>query len=773
MDDKQILINRWLADDLKAQEGDVIELAYFVPGPMRKLERRRSSFLVRGIVAMDERALDAELMPEFPGLANIENCRDWEPGVPIELDKIREKDEDYWAKYRGTPKAFITLEAGQNMWANRYGNLTAVRYPLDKASSERISQAVLSGVIPASIGLYFQPVGSRNRAAGDQATDFGQLFLGLSMFLIAAALVLMGLVFVFGVESRTEQIGMLRAVGFGAKQITGVLFAEGAILVLLGAAMGTVVGLVYTRVLIYGLGTVWRTAVSGSRISFHFEPTTLLVGGAGAFAASLFAIWLSLRRQLRRPAKELLAGSLQWQFFKGQRFSKGRVGLGLAVVAAVAAGIILAVAGAGESRAAAAAFFGAGTLLLVAGLGLTDAFLKIMRSAWTRPLRSLAGLGLRNSTRRSGRSLAVVGLLACGIFLVISVGANRHDPLAGADRRDSPTGGFAFFGESAIGVLHDLNSRTGRKSVGLDDPGLDDVGIVQLRVADGDDASCLNLNRAQRPRLLGVAPEQLRSRGAFRFVETIGNVPAEDGWTLLNRGGDDGVYAVADYATIVWSLGSSVGDELEYIDEKGGRFRLKLVGMLSDSILQGSLLIAEDDFVERFPSEEGYRMFLIDAPGAEGETAIKQLSAGLRDFGLEVTPAAERLARFKAVENTYLSIFQMLGGLGLILGSVGLGLVVLRNVLDRRGELAMLRAVGFARRSLQRMVFYEHWGLLLCGLVCGCAAALPALRTSPAQVPYLSLAIMIVTVLINGIFWIWLAAAFALGGEMLDALRNE
>jgi len=778
MGDDEILINQWLADDLGAKEGDSVELSYFVVGPMKKLEQRKSSFRIRAILAMAGAAIDPQLMPEFPGLADVKNCRDWDPGVPIELEKIREKDEDYWAKYRGTPKAFVTLKAGQRIWANRYGNLTAVRYPLDKASSENISQAVLAEVAPASIGLYFQPVRARSVSAGEQASDFGQLFVGFSMFLIAAALVLMGLVFVFGVESRAEQIGMLLAVGLDAKWVRGVLFVEGGILAVLGAVIGTAAGLGYTRAMIYGLGTVWRVAVGGSRISFHFEPGTLFIGGAGAFAASLFAIWVSLRKQLRRPARELLAGNLQWQFLTGRRMSKGKVGFSVAVAAAVAAGIILVVMGAGESKAAAGAFFGAGALLLVAGLGLTDALLKIAAGAWTRPIGSLAGLGLRNSTRRSGRSLAVVGLLACGTFLVIAVGANRHDPMAEAARRDSGTGGFALFGESAIGILHDLNSEAGLESAGVDEVERADVGIVQLRVADGDDASCLNLNRAQRPRLLGVSPEQLRSRRAFAFAKTIGDVPAEDGWALLDRGGSDNVVpAIGDYATIVWSLGAEVGDELEYTDEKGRGFRLKLVGMLKDSILQGSLLISEDDFIERFPSEEGYRMFLIDAAEGQAETVMKGLSLGLRDFGLEVTPAVERLARFKAVENTYLSIFQMLGGLGLVLGSVGLGLVVLRNVLDRRGELAMLRAVGFAKRSLQRMVFYEHWGLLLCGLLCGSVAALlavaPALGTSASEVPYFSLVMTIAAVAGNGIVWIWLAGAFALGTEMLDALRDE
>jgi len=117
--DDEILINAWLADDLQASVGDVIQLAYFVFGDMRKLEEREGSFRVHAILPMEGAAADPELMPAFPGLSNIENCRDWKPGIPIALDKIRKKDEEYWDRYRGTPKAFITLEAGQRRRADR------------------------------------------------------------------------------------------------------------------------------------------------------------------------------------------------------------------------------------------------------------------------------------------------------------------------------------------------------------------------------------------------------------------------------------------------------------------------------------------------------------------------------------------------------------------------------------------------------------------------------------------------------------------------------
>jgi ABC-type antimicrobial peptide transport system permease subunit len=277
---------------------------------------------------------------------------------------------------------------------------------------------------------------------------------------------------------------------------------------------------------------------------------------------------------------------------------------------------------------------------------------------------------------------------------------------------------------------------------------------------------------------LGVRPDRLQTRGSFTFAKVLEDADRQEAWSLLNRDlGDDVVPAVGDYATVIWALGKSVGDELEYSDEKGKSFRLRLVGMLKNSILQGSLLIAEDEFVERFPSEDGYRMLLIDSTEQKTDEVTDELSYGLRDFGLALTPTAQRLADFSAVENTYLSIFQLLGGLGLVLGSVGLGLVVLRNVLDRRGELAMLWAVGFDKAALRKMVFHEHSGLMLFGLVCGVVAALvavgPALKSPGAQVGYLSLVLTVAAIGISGMIWIWMAAAFALSGQMLEALRNE
>jgi putative ABC transport system permease protein len=771
----EIIINQWLAGDLGAQVGDSVDLAYFVIGPERRLNEERGRFRVVKIVPLEGAAADPTLMPEFPGLADVNNCRDWKPGIPVNLNKIRPKDEQYWNEHRGTPKAFITLAAGQSRWQNQYGNLTAIRYPWRDGLDQQIAQYLRSHIDPAKVGLFFQAVRESGVRAGQGGTDFGQLFLGLSMFLIGSAVILTGLLFVFGVESRSSQIGMLLAIGWPARRVKKLLLAEGGLIALLGTAIGVIMGLFYAWLMLYGLATFWSGAIASAAIQFHVTGLTLLLGGVGGLGVALFGIWVTLRKHVTLPPRQLMAGIVEGH---AASHSRGRLGMTLSVVAFAGATILLVVVRGGDSQATAGAFFGAGALLLIGTLSLSYVLLCIAAGGVSKPLVSLQGLGFRNAARRRGRSLGIIGLLACGVFMVVAVGANRRDPLRQSQSRDSGTGGFALYGESSLGILHDLSTDAGRKELGLTDPELAGLQAVRFRVHEGDDASCLNLNRAQRPRLLGVQPESLRSREAFRFTGRVPDAGDMKGWDLLQMNlGDGAIPAIGDYPTIFWALGKKLGEEVEFVDEMGRPFRVRIVGMLDSSILQGSLVIAEKEFTRRFPSVDGYRVLLVDAPSDKMEAVSQKLSFGLTDLGLVLTPTQERLAAFGAVEDTYLSIFTALGGLGLVLGSIGLGLVVLRNMLERRGELAMLRAVGFERARIRRMVFYEHWGLMLAGLVCGVVAAvvavIPALQSPAGQVPYISLAVTVVMIALSGALWVWLAGTLALRGRLLDALRQE
>jgi ABC-type antimicrobial peptide transport system permease subunit len=237
------------------------------------------------------------------------------------------------------------------------------------------------------------------------------------------------------------------------------------------------------------------------------------------------------------------------------------------------------------------------------------------------------------------------------------------------------------------------------------------------------------------------------------------------------------VPAVGDANSIQWALGKKVGDVLDYADEHGRTFQIRLVGGLANSVLQGNLLIDESAFRERFPSRRGYNYFLISAPSNAVSRVTQALAGALEDQGLELVSAAERLNAFNAVQNTYLGAFQLLGALGLLLGSAGLAIVLLRNLLERRGELAVLTAVGFSRPRLLQLVLSEHAVLLAAGLglgvLCAAVAVFPAWILSGTQPPAISLALTMTAVMLNGLAWTVVAARLALRGRLLEALRNE
>ena len=111
-------------------------------------------------------------------------------------------------------------------------------------------------------------------------------------------------------------------------------------------------------------------------------------------------------------------------------------------------------------------------------------------------------------------------------------------------------------------------------------------------------------------------------------------------------------------------------------------------------------------------------------PAANSFAAIREmLEDRLSDYGFSAEPTLDRLASLMAVQNTYLATFQSLGGIGLLLGTLGLATVQLRSVLERRGELALLRATGYRRRRLAWMVTLENAILLAGGLAIGLLAA--------------------------------------------------
>src|SRR5437899_6585861 len=188
--------------------------------------------------------------------------------------------------------------------------------------------------------FFFSSRRRHTRCLSDWSSDVcsSDLFLGFSFFLIVAALLLMALLFQFGIEQRATEVGTLLALGFTPKLVRRLLLLEGGMLALAGGLIGVVGGIGYARAMLLGLSSIWRGAVQTSALQYHVEPQTLAFGAVAAVLVAWLTVWLALRKQARQPARELLAeGTLETLQAPSSRLQKGTRARLVAVVTGLGA----------------------------------------------------------------------------------------------------------------------------------------------------------------------------------------------------------------------------------------------------------------------------------------------------------------------------------------------------------------------------------------------------------------------------------------------------
>jgi len=219
----EIIINAWLAGDIQAETGDTLRLTWYNPGNGRRLVERSKEFIIGGILDNESNLKDPSLMPDFPGISASTTCSGWDAGVPVLLDKIREKDEDYWNKFRGTPKAFISYNTGTKLWGNNFGSATAIRFP-EAMTPDQITEALAGSIDPSITGFTVIDIRNDSRNAADGGVDFSTLFLALSIFIILSCLILLSLAISMFFDSRKDQVKTYFALGFKNSFIKELLF---------------------------------------------------------------------------------------------------------------------------------------------------------------------------------------------------------------------------------------------------------------------------------------------------------------------------------------------------------------------------------------------------------------------------------------------------------------------------------------------------------------------------------------------------------------------
>ena len=750
--------------------------------------------MVAGILAADDDVtVDQSLTPYVKGVTDVESFSDVDQPFEMDMNRLTDRDDLYWEEHRATPKAFVSLKAAEVLWESRYGTFTSIRLapsaggasPTEKQLSDLVSRLqfeVPRRIDTAAMGFSFRPVRQQGLDAAVGANDFSQLFIGFSFFLIVSAIILAALMFRLGLQQRLRQFGLLNAVGWPEQMVRRLFVTEGSLIALFGVIGGVAGAVAFGHLMLRALKTLWIGAVGTTHLELDIQPTKLCI----AAMSILFVVVIVLRRSLQSfqqlEVREQLSGTFESatasQSLSG--FRKGFAPICLIAACLLPILVMQKVVPDGEAFGgmtwAMVCFFLAGFCCLCGGLSLLSSRLRKRSSSdLVKSGRlTLGSLAIANAARNPSRSRMSTALIAFATFVIVAVGAGRRNPLTEVPDRDSGNGGYSLVAESSQAILFDLNNDEGRTRLNISGDDLpNETTVYPFSVRPGSDASCVNLYQTRVPRILGASPEFIE-RGGFRFADTGGENP----WQLLTAATElvDGVPVIpviGDNNTLTYSLKKSIGSRIAVPDDQAPQFYLEVVGKLDGSVFQGVLITSDENLKRAAPETTGANYFLVECDASKREEVSDVLETSLSSYGMDVESVNDRIAGFLAVQNTYLSTFQLLGGFGLLVGTFGLAVVMLRNVMERSSEIALMRALGFSGIRVSRLVLRENMMLLLWGMVLGALAALlamlPHLRSTGGDLPWKTLAATLGVVLVAGV----LASLMAVRAAMKTAIREN
>ena len=761
----EIVLNTWTADRLQVSVGDIVSMNHSIMDNNYRIRYQHENFTVKHIVEMTGKAADDGLMPSFPGIAGRTSTFHWDPPFPLDLGRIGEEDEEYWNRYGGIPKAFIGLETGTSLWGTDVGNITQIRFSPEEGIElsvlkENLTKVLLELVTKEDLALSVLEVKKEALESAEGIVLFTEMFLAFSGTAIAASALLLVLLVALRVDSRAGEIGLLRTFGFGKRSVRDIFLVEGSILSIVGGGIGTVLGLVFGEFIITGLNSFWSPIVEDSVVAFSFRIDDLVIGFCAGCSISIISMAIGLHHEGKRTVIHAVKGlPFQRTILMGadqgrkKGFSRKRTGGGgghgeelLGAVMVLSALIILRVSV--DDGSVLLLFFVSGFMTLI-GLLLVFHSLLMKRAGSEKHSREIPGkiitggrggwyfdYALRNLAREPKRTTITVILFSLTLFVLVSLTANLQGVMYDRDRAvEDAGGGYAIVGESTNPIFADLADEDSRTDVGIDSSVFEDLEIEQFRTKGNVGGTCSNLNRNADPRIIGANVSSFRNN-AFPFVrnedlgEIIGNggeISGAEGnaWDLLSHRGEHGeIPAIGDYNTVVWILGLELGSTVRIRDEQGHDVDLRIVGIIKNSIFQGSLFIWDGWFDTIYPTDPGYTLFLFRPTSKSGdlETRMQGLEQELGGYGFEAHSVEEQVVENIEIENTYISVFQVLLIFGVIIGTLGVGIVVSRNMLERRWEMGILRAIGTTRTMLMRIVLMEQSLTILSGMLIGTVA---------------------------------------------------
>jgi ABC-type antimicrobial peptide transport system permease subunit len=321
---------------------------------------------------------------------------------------------------------------------------------------------------------------------------------------------------------------------------------------------------------------------------------------------------------------------------------------------------------------------------------------------------------LKNPTRKLNRLALTISIFTLVIFLLVALSINiaiQEESVNAISYHER--GGYDVLGETSIPIEIDLDNRDERLENDIDEPIFEDITITEIKLVGPPGGTCSNMNVRYPPRLLGVGSEFIQ-KNSFVFMDSLsGEEDDRKIWHELDQSSDENdgkIPIVVDYNTLVWIYNGGLGDIFEVTAEDGTIVKLEVIGIIENTIFGGTFIMSESNIDILYPESAAYQYLLIkidnDLDSTPEQVAL-ELEQNLDQYGLDAQAIRQLILENREYERSFMSLFQAFLGLGLILGIIGLGVVMARNVIERRFEIGLLRTIGFTKSMILKSFILE------------------------------------------------------------------
>src|SRR5438309_6069057 len=607
------------------------------------------------------------------------------------------------------------------------------------------------------------------KGATEGADRLSQVFVLLSFFTIIAGILLIVNIFVMLAEERKGEMGVARALGMRRKNLVQSFVSEGLLYALLSSVVGTFAGLLVAGLILWGFSQVFPSGFGGNAFAVEWTVSDLLTGFSIGFLITMATIGIASFRvsklNIVRAIRDIpdpipqrstgrhvgvraaLAGigaigtvlSLATQNLILQDAGPSALAVGLAVLTMrltsprrvfTAAGVLMLAwllspwKFFSTATADITLFIIVGLLLILGGLLIvlfhSDTILavatRLVRGRTWRPVVRTAIAYPMNMKFRTGSTIAIIALVMFTIATMSGIQAMVSSSISMTSYRES--GHFELLGASLVPIPNWEAAFAAYNKTSMNVTGNHGIAQARIRLATNPNLSGVQYNSS----LIGVPsnwtpefPLQARDpmyaddQAAWAAIQTDPGLAIIDGTVVPNNFGPN-----------FGSFTAVLNDAFHFRNMTGATRTVRVIGILYEQFAQG-LWVSSSTVKRDFGIEAASLFYFNILPGTDVTRAGHDLERYFLQYQL-ITLDIQAL--INSILETTMGVFNLLQAylaLGLIVGIAGLGVITMRNVVERRQETGALRALGFRKSMVLRSFLFELSFIALTGITMGVA----------------------------------------------------